>query len=159
MDALWNLTTSPTRPRACCAKSGEGGRIQARLEGDWTLLALRERVEALRGELGESADRQCVLGPERGAPARPDGRAAAVAGLGSPPAGGSALAARPDGGHVPGAVRTTGQQAGKPAKPPRAQNVRQFGQGLLNLASHLLDAYALLGQVTRDLGRWPATPT
>ena len=48
------LDASPADPSPRLLREpGEGGRLRARLEGDWTLLALRERVEALRGELGE----------------------------------------------------------------------------------------------------------
>ncbi|WP_082938613.1 ABC transporter permease [Mitsuaria sp. 7] len=133
-------------------ESGEGGRLQARLEGDWTLLALRERVEVLRGELGEvpTANVSWDLSAVR----RLDPTGALLLwqawgrrqpeDLRWPPA--------PMADMFQALFARLGSKQGKLAKPPRAQNVRQFGQGLLNLASHLLDATALLGQVTRDLG-------
>lgn len=131
---------------------GEGGRVRARLEGDWTLLALRERVEALRGELGEvpTANVSWDLSAVR----RLDPTGALLLwqawgrcqpeDLRWPPA--------PMKDMFQALFARLGSKQGKPARPPRIQNVRQFGQGLLNLASHLLDAVALLGQVTRDLG-------
>ena len=152
MDApLENHDVNDPSPRLL-RESGEGGRILARLEGDWTLLALRERVEALRGELGEvptanvSWDLSAVrrLDPtgalllwQAWGRRQPDD-------LRWPPA--------PMADMFQALFARLGSKQGKPARPPRAQNVRQFGQGLLNLASHLLDATALLGQVTRDLG-------
>ena len=126
--------------------------MRARLEGDWTLLALRERVEALRGELGEvpTANVSWDLSAVR----RLDPTGALLLwqawgrrqpeDLRWPPA--------PMKDMFQALFARLGSKQGKPARPPRIQNVRQFGQGLLNLASHLLDAVALLGQVTRDLG-------
>jgi len=152
MDAAPDTSSSTDPSPRLLREPGEGGRLQARLEGDWTLLALRERVEALRGELGEvpTANVSWDLSAVR----RLDPTGALLLwqawgrrqpeDLRWPPAPLSdmfqALFAR------------LGSKQGKPARPPRARKVRQFGQGLLNLAGHLLDATALLGQVTRDVG-------
>lgn len=133
-------------------EAGEGGRVQARLEGDWTLLALRERVEALRGELGDMPKNEVSWDLSAVSRLDPTGALLLWQAWGRrqpdqlrwPPA--------PLADMFQALFARLGSKQGKPGKPPRAQNVRQFGQGLLNLASHLLDAVALLGQVVRDVG-------
>ena len=133
-------------------EAGDGGRVQARLEGDWTLLALRERVEALRGELGDMPKNEVSWDLSAVSRLDPTGALLLWQAWGRrqpdqlrwPPA--------PLADMFQALFARLGSKQGKPGKPPRAQNVRQFGQGLLNLASHLLDAVALLGQVVRDVG-------
>lgn len=132
----------------------DGGQWQARLEGDWTLLSLREHVEALRKEL--------TALPKNGV--RWD--LSAVSRL--DPTGALLLwqawgRRQPDDLRWPDDDQAApmfqalfarlGSKQGKPARPPRMESAREFGEGLLTVARHLLDATVLLGQVTRDLGR------
>ncbi|OWQ93362.1 ABC transporter permease [Roseateles aquatilis] len=140
-------------------ESGDGGRVQARLEGDWTLLALRERVEALRHEL--AAMPKSGVSWDLSAISRLD------------PTGALLLwqawgRRQPDDLRWPPAplapmfqalfARLSGKQ-GKPAKPPRVESARRLGQGLLNLVDHLLSATTLLGQVVRDLATLARQPS
>ncbi|MBB3292290.1 phospholipid/cholesterol/gamma-HCH transport system permease protein [Mitsuaria sp. BK045] len=131
---------------------GEGGRVRARLEGDWTLLALRERVEALRGELGEVPTANVSWDLSAVRRLDPTGALLLWQAWGRRQPEDLRWPQAPMKDMFQALFARLGSKQGKPARPPRIQNVRQFGQGLLNLASHLLDAVALLGQVTRDLG-------
>lgn len=139
-------------------EKGEGGHLKARLVGDWTLLSLREHVEALRKELAGVPKSEAEW--DLSAVTRLD------------PTGALLLwqawdRRQPERVEWPGEPLAPMFQAlfarlaskqGKPVKPHRVQTTRVFGEGLLNLARHLLDATALLGQVVRDLGQMARRP-
>ncbi|WAC72826.1 ABC transporter permease [Roseateles sp. SL47] len=133
--------------------SQDGGQVQARLEGEWTLLSLRERVEVLRAEL--SALPASGVAWDLSAVSRMD------------PTGALLLwqawgRQQPDQLQWPAAPAASMFQAqfarlsakqGKVTRPHRRESPWKLGQGLFNLAEHLIEAIALFGQVVRDVGR------
>ncbi|UXH77174.1 ABC transporter permease [Roseateles amylovorans] len=136
----------------------EGGRVQARLEGDWTLLALRERVEALRQELSALPKSEVRWDLSAVSRLDPTGALLLWQAWGRRQPDQMTWPAEPLAPMFQALFARLSAKPGKPARPPRRESVRQLGDGLVKLAGHLLDATALLGQVVQDLGRMARHP-
>lgn len=136
-----------------------GGQWQARLEGEWTLLSLREGVHNLQAELATLPAAGQVHW-DLSAVSRLDPTGALLLWqawgrqkperLQWPPA--------PLADMFQALFARLGSKPGRPARPPRPENAKRLGRGLLGLADHLLGATQLLGQVALDLGRLARHP-
>ncbi|MBB3196437.1 ABC transporter permease [Roseateles terrae] len=151
-----SATSTDSTPRLL--RSDAGNEVQARLEGDWTLLALRDRVEALRTELG-TLPRSGVRW-DLSAVARMDPTGALLlwqawgrqqpADLQWPTTAAAAM--------FQAQFARLSAKSGKATRPHRKESPWKLGQTLFHLAEHLIDAIALFGQVVRDCGRMARHP-
>ncbi|SEL01246.1 phospholipid/cholesterol/gamma-HCH transport system permease protein [Roseateles sp. YR242] len=140
-------------------RSQADGQWLARLEGEWTLLSLRERVEALRAELaglpksGVSWDLSAISRMD------PTGALLLWQAWGRKQPDQLQWPPGPAGSMFQALFARLSAKQGKPARPHRLESARMLGQGLLNMAHHLLDAVALFGQVVQDCGRMLRQPS
>lgn len=150
MDAPQSSPPDPS-PRLL-KEQGECGRWRARLEGEWTLLALRERVEALRQELGTMPKSDVQWDLSAVSRLDPTGALLLWQAWGRQQPQDLQWPPEPLAPMFQALFKRLSSKQGKPQRPHRAESAKRLGQGLLDLFHHLRDATALLGQVVRDLG-------